>query len=117
MEEKDFVTFTQAVTLKNLGFKKKVNYYYIDSENHSLRFSPGGYHDFSESSLLVSAPLLYQAQEWIREEKGYSIEPRSSVGGEWLCYIKGLEENPSDLHGSYEEALKWGIDKCLGEIR
>ena len=66
----NIVTFEQAVRLKEIGFDKQANYYYLnESLLHRL-----GYIGFNDSSCsnMFSAPTVYEALDYLREEKGDS---------------------------------------------
>lgn len=79
----DYVTFEQAVKLKELGFDWECNHYYQDNDQ-SLH--PNFYENFNKHSKLItddeklikvtlySAPTLSQAQKWLREVKRIYVE-------------------------------------------
>ena len=126
----DFVTYEQAMTLKNLGFKDKCFYFY----NTHKELTPNSICDEFEnvndaldsanSSNIVKgacdAPFLYQVQKWLGNEKKLSISILLDCDEVIIGYtyfitdlkIKGCVA----MHGmfdSYEDALSKSITECL----
>lgn len=129
MNVKNFVTYKQAVSLKQISFRETCLYHYNDREllfsNSNSNGEGGGIyvedlecsHNTKDKGY-IDAPTLYQAAEWLRN-KGYSVEPHS--GDEFDKYEYQIDvktENPytklsENEYSSYIEALSAGIDKCL----
>lgn len=117
----DFVTYEQAVKLKELGFNYKCNHLYsIENPNNIIRTS--NYHNKAVITDTILAPTLSQVQKWLREVKGISIEPIScgfddndnAVWSSFICLLKSKKENnQTALFKSYEQALSEAIDKAL----
>lgn len=128
----DFVTYEQAIKLKELGFKYPCNHYYSldggllheETENDQTNYI------YCNTKYLISAPTLAQAQKWLRETK--TIEVGSTyeivVNSGWFFYIKDLVSswedfydieklNDGDYYPTYELALSAGIDKVLATLK
>lgn len=129
----DFVTYEQAVKLRELRFDGYCNHcYYIDSKKFTAfewidhdgdvsaddlytdNCSPGTITDY------ITAPLLSQVQKWLREEKGIDITPIPTQPygvkkyrwalDRWSPKRQDWDEN---LYNTYEQALSAGIDKAI----
>lgn len=129
MTHEDYVTFEQAKALKELGFDWEVSQYYwvkkggvieMASIHPSDRVNPN-INGWGRDNKF-SAPTLYQAQKWLREVKGISVEPVScgyEINGniDWssfICLLKDkLGYDQTATLSSYEQALSAGIDKAL----
>lgn len=122
----DFVTYEQAVKLKELGFKYPCNHYYSleggllyeETENDQTNYT------HCNTKYLISAPTLAQVQKWLREIKDISVTVRIlSIDNDGITYcadvfkinreekclnlIRGVQSN------SYEDTLSLGIAKGL----
>ena len=135
MNDKDFVTLEQAIKLRELGFKERCYQFYdcagtlcdnfkyfhgedaiITSDNFCIS------HNSSQKEDIWDAPTLAQAQKWLRNGKGLSVEPFTSLKKEKqtfeIIYVEtGFEYNSSKTSSyildSYEEALSVGIDYAI----
>lgn len=136
MDEKDFVSFETAKKLKADGFDYPCSYYYTGEnapKGHIWRTQSGEPANFNvivvESPIKCSAPTLWQAAKWLREEKGillWAYPDRQPVDkdwsddeltGEWRWDIDGNEsESSGDTYPSYEAAISAGIDEALNLI-
>lgn len=105
MMNEDFITYEQAVQLKELGFD-------WDCSNNSMKY------------LGVETPTLSQAQKWLREIKGINILVNIATNKETyitkkVFYFKWFNSEfifcgVSKYHyATYEEALLEGINKTL----
>ena len=122
LTEKDYCDYETCVALKELGYKTPASAYYIPN-NETLYFvsNPfrGGYVIdcfYSHNSLpkdvmtanYIDAPTMWEAQKWLREEKGLHIEVRwySNI---WYEYEVKEAEGKTLAEGTafktYEEAL------------
>lgn len=129
----DFVTYEQAVKLKELGFDWKC-YQFYNADKKLWSYTSIGYgddcRDWNDNDYAIignaecSAPTLAQAQKWLREKHYLSIEVYSSLdidyNHEYDGFIKNLNDASEDeIEDSaiscktYEEALSKGIDKAL----
>lgn len=134
----DFVTYEQAVKLKELGFDWGVTHYYIDDDSFvNKRLYPNGDYvemlakggvvmidDFVKNCNnidgRISAPTLPQVQKWLREVKDIHIQSKICfIKFDWYAQIiKGLSYYPKIIcatthFDTYEKALSAGIDKAL----
>lgn len=132
----DFVTFEQAVKLKELGFNWDVSYFYTQGElrsNNDTFCSDDGiviYIDDLMSDMnnymihVYSAPTLAQAQKWLREVKGCKILiTAGDIDKEhygWDIKYKDIwlgDVEHGNFMESYEEALSDAIDEALDIIQ
>lgn len=128
LTEKDYCDYETCVALKELGFPQdyifaryaKVNKLvdYTFHKKGDLIISEDRFAFTLESESIV-APLLYEAQKWLREEKQIEIVVHSFdyVGEPYFADIYMYREvrcacNYAD---SYEEALSEGV-KCAVKI-
>lgn len=135
MEEK-YVSYSQAVKLKELGFDWDCTHYYNDNDNnpkHPYEVEPrcfGMYHisyDFNYDDSnelfeeLTSAPRLDQAQKWLRDTKELHVLPRlENVNKpDYVCIVTLMRKeiiritNNGSYFPNYELALSAGIDAAL----
>ena len=120
--KEDFVTYEQAVQLKELGFDRDTDYYYsgYDKQLYS-RWMPNGF-DYNEPP--TPAPTLSQAQKWLREVKETYVEARlrwsksnevkfeANIGWPVLS-DPSFFTHLSTLFDTYEAALSAGVDEAL----
>ena len=84
MKNEDFVTYDQAVKLKELGFDWECNHYYhLYDELATLSTLPK-YENFNKFDKNCSAPTLSQVQKWLREVKNIIVLP--------YCYKRGVSK-------------------------
>lgn len=135
MDEKEFVSFETAKKLKEAGYGKKCcSVWHFDGEKANLiEDYPATFHgesnDFNNSDIfglyVYSAPMLWQAQKWLRI-RGVEVvvEPRFSdyrlIGYDWHifddCSGDYSLRAPLPFAGTYEAALSAGIDAALDFI-
>ena len=101
LTEKDYCDYETSITLGELGFplKRMKVKNFIDGK-------------FSDSIVTV---LLYEAQKWLREEKGIIISPAPYEDFKWCACIYRIKF-PDKLNkefDSYEEALLEGIKEAV----
>ena len=131
MNTEDFVTYKQAVNLKELGFDWYVNHYYDEDgeviENLIETTEDSNYDDFNngyeDEKNYCSAPTLVQAQKWLREKYNYIIELISLSKTIWTgkytncnLFQNGYKID-INIYSSYEEVLTKCIDTCIEEIK
>lgn len=115
LTEKDYCDYETCVALKELGYVGTSRYYYTQRD-HKFHFD--AYNKFytvrtADAMGYVLAIHLYEAQKWLREEKGILLQPTYlELSDEWICVIR----DKNKLHGysaqkqkNYEEALSEGI--------
>ena len=122
----DYVSFEQAVDLKILGFDWKCNHWYHQLEPDKILESDD-YSNHNRFERPFSAPTLAQAARWLREVKGISVEPFSSVvGKDWAYQLYHTQKDKFGLsvvvdkkcvkeygYATYEEALAEGVSQAL----
>ena len=122
--KKEFVTYEQALALKELGYDKPCLGNYADDENHTL-FTNGN------RPGETNAPLYSQAFRWFREKYEYYSEIRvgctqidGGIGYEWWIWKpNGIEEWSLQIPGeewsyeTYEEAEQACLDELIEIIR
>lgn len=141
MIQEDFVTYTQAIKLKELGFDLECFYFY--NKNGNLRgyiIETGGEErtieldDFKENWNYwafdkISAPTLALVQKWLREEKKIHLwveselnEYDSSIVYNFYIFDSNRRVYLGDCdkimcQNTYEKALSIGIDHALEIIK
>ena len=135
LTKNDFCDYETCVALKELGYKVPTSAYYMPNNNQLIfvvnQFRGGSAMDcfYSNNSLpkecmasdFIDAPTMWEAQKWLREEKGLFVEVVMSYGKydfdicstkleqdkthKILCEICGYE--------TYEEALSEGIKETI----
>ena len=130
----DFVTYKQAVKLKELGFDWECNHYYnvdhVLCENNNEPFSIftkdtyyENHNNDNDWSTICSAPTLAQAAKWLRE-KDICVTSNINIRGgkykfNWSITLfkegRGIWDE-SVIYDTYEQALSVGIDKALNLI-
>ena len=118
----DFVTYDQAIKLKELGFDLKCNHLYsIENPNNIIRTSH--YHNEAVITDTILAPTLSQAQKWLREVKGVKVYIKPLFSSEeYECWISfkfqgyGSDEDYG-IKKTWESALSIGIDEAIKIIK
>jgi hypothetical protein len=126
--EKEFVTYEQALALKELGFDEEPCLAFYDGEGteqiyfNSYRNRTGDFEPFIKHKRLLwfGAPLKQQVFRWFREKYGWYAnlsswihEPELGTYHEYEIY-----GTPDSAHGwtpfkTYEEAENAAIDKLI----
>jgi hypothetical protein len=116
--EKEFVTYEQALALKELGFKEDVLAWY-DTENKLLN-TGSLWQLFKNDDDFVLAPLKQQVFRWFREKYKLVHEIQFGDGKIWIrygynSYLRALEldNNNNEFFHTYEEAENACIDKLI----
>ena len=132
----EFVTYEQALALKELGFDEPCLAFY-DGKNtesfyfNNLRDASGDYIPFQKHDRLkwFGAPLYQQAFRWFREKhdiQGYiysstvrgNVEKTKQFTG-YIWNINGIDmpflstDARDELHDTYEEAEQACLDKLI----
>ena len=117
LAEKDYCDYDTCVALKELGYVGICDAYYdltgSDSYNRDS-FELSYTRDFihPDNKDRVAAPLLYQAQKWLREDKKLHIDCGYNPSLSWYYYHvwKGQEEiAEGEAFPTYEDALNTAI--------
>ena len=132
LTEKDYCDYETCVALKELGYDGYCAAYYHlyddeDDARNSFEYAYG--FDFQNSNNIyrVGAPLLYQAQKWLREKKNiYVTVGCPQIMNEGLGWSYEVCDKPwngySDddclkasggAYDSYEEALSKGVREAI----
>jgi hypothetical protein len=113
---KEFVTYEQALALKELGFDEPCIMTYLNGEldkelflfNHSIRSHP--------TQEFISAPLKQQAFRWFREKHGLQHEIINDLGNDLssIVYVYSIfAVDRSEEYKTYEEAEQACLDKLI----
>lgn len=123
-----YVSYEQAVKLKAAGFDWECARYYCAFDNEAdIRFwsiHPAQSQNrlrAPKDKVIADAPTLWQAQKWLREEKGIAINVLAHDGGKYdydIVFLPNAEECDCDIDRSpwyrkYESALSDGITAAL----
>ena len=119
---KEFVSYEQAVALKELGFNEIcMGYFDVRLEHQIGNFNFTEIKDYHESVAALS-PLKQQVFRWFREKKLHNIFPSIIQTRNWVTLYRILEWHPgndstsistSDYYDTYEEAEDACIDKLI----
>jgi hypothetical protein len=122
--EKDFVTYEQALVLKELGFDEpcigwynpQVNYKEVTTDRYWAFHLTGDWENFKP------APLYQQAFRWFREK--YGLSGLIEIGTQEFSYQvfnyvgnSQLGTEPLKYNGTYEEAEQACLDKLIEIIK
>lgn len=126
LTKKDYCDYETCVALKELGYVGICDAYYelTGSEDYNRdSFELLYTRDFIHPDNIdrVAAPLLYQAQKWLREEKKINVYVKAFNGEGWYYIIQnynGARIYPPltqilVLCHSYEKALLEGIKEAV----
>ena len=119
--KEEYVTYKQAVKLKELGFDWKVDRSYTYVIKESAR------EEWDEEECqwctvydcnFYPKPRLDQAQKWLREVKHIYVYPEINCLKKWFAKAVDMERNEDliwdgTMFDTYELALSAGIDKAL----
>ncbi len=98
--QNEFISYTQALALKELGFDESCMAYY----NKSKKLHFDKYTTSTWSSTCV-APLKQQAFRWFREKQG--MHHGIGFNGLWYYDIQSMKDTENAV---YEVAHKWDMD-------
>jgi hypothetical protein len=123
--EKYFVTHSQAVTLKELGFDEPcISWYTVFGKFSNDYSNPKKYNSEYELGSFISAPLKSQVFEWFREKYNLISCIRTISYGctideqEFYCEIVSVRGVSSySLHNKFEEAESECIDKLIEIVK
>jgi hypothetical protein len=110
--DKEFVTYEQALALKELGFKEDCFGYYVIT---TLLITTDNVYDSKEIPV-IKAPLKQQVFRWFREEYGLiSRINRERLQNYYYQCGEGFTDEISGLgdYESYPEAENACIDKLI----
>lgn len=135
MYKEDFVTYEQAICLKELGFDWKCGYYYDNNGNLISSFESFEDEVFFEEVCIInieslmgnfniqddsySAPTLSQVQKWLLKVKGIYVSAvyDSIITKKWISSVDDIKNDKSnslsEVFQSPEEALSASITEYL----
>jgi hypothetical protein len=110
---KEFISYEQALALKELGFDEACICYYDIEDSYRLKPTPmkeeiNAFH-FNSTSIMIAAPLYQQAFRWFRE--AHRLVALIDIGMHEFSYKIFKNEKSItpfkdylDYNGTYEEA-------------
>lgn len=119
LTKKDYCDYTTCVALKELGYVGSSRYYYTQQDR---KFHYDAYNKFytvrtADAMGYVLAIHLYDAQKWLREEKGIEVVvlSRGMIGTPYYFQVYTEDYVIADDKdcASYEEALSEGIKEAV----
>lgn len=132
MDNTDYVSYELALKLKECGFDKHTRaVWHFDGEDFNFipdygatfvhpRDIPHWNEPNAWGTHICSAPCLWEAQKWLRDEKRIEVNAFWCFSDEkWQGYycpmnLPSLESEPNDeMYDSYEEALGSAISAAL----
>ena len=118
--EKEFVTYEQALALKELGFEQGTFTYYSkeDYPNSDIELN-FNYRDFypEEDYIICAAPLKQQVFRWFREKKCISQILYDNFHNSYDYQIDGKNHIYDGCFITYEEAENACIDKLIELVK
>ena len=100
LTEKDYCDYNTCVALRELGY------------NAPQRLIPDYFGVFEEPQYDEKIHL-YDAQKWLREEKGMLLQPTYlELSDEWICVIRDKNKRhtySAQKQKNYEDALSEGV--------
>ena len=116
--EKEFISYNQALSLKELGFDEPCFALYNRSDKPVIAGNTPVYNSKTEDDLIICTPLYQQAFRWFREKHGLIsyVHPLALLQDtkKWCYEITNFEsswDEDSDLHTPEEAELA-----CLLEL-
>jgi hypothetical protein len=113
--EKEFVTYDQALTLNELGFKERVSHYFEDGE-FKIHPTITGW-DFNTSfTTCVSRPTKAQAFRWFRENYNWTIKVNQVSKNNWSYTLYNFPKDRTyygEVYKTYEEAELECLNKLI----
>ena len=123
--EKEFVSYEQALSLKELGFDKPCFKYIYTGDtgtncNHYLEVEPQKAKNYNEDDLCISQPLFSQAFKWFRQKYNlpshiatYWQHDWNNYSYQWYVVENKKEYSCINHYKSYEEAESACIDELI----
>ena len=120
MSQEVFVTYEQAVKLKELGFDWECNHWYHPLELGKI-IDCQTYCNHNSFERPYSAPTLAQAQKWLRDKHNLFVHVYLHLDDCWRYEIQCIFNHENYMYEpdaglwwrSYEQTLSAGIDKAL----
>lgn len=121
----DYCSYELSLALKKAGFDEPcIAQWACEPDGRPLLFGSTAF-VFRNAELKgrdVTAPLLYQAQKWLREKHHISVRVsyiayHNVWFADWLNLDNGEFDDTDATFDSYEEALAYGIEAVLELIK
>ena len=122
--EKEFVTYEQALALKELGFDEPCFGAFIGKELRIFDFSNDLIGYVYNNNLIFGAPTYSQAFRWFRKVYNKLSVIDHATGG-WYFVVREIGGTTDPMLGaisvgslkSYEEAESTSLDKLIGIVK
>ena len=121
LENKDYCDYETCVALKELGYVGICDAYYeltgskdYNRDSFKLLYTRDFIHP--DDIDRVAAPLLYQAQKWLREEKGVIVDTIINYTTQEFDYFVSTwseDRCRGNKYTTYENALLRGIKEAV----
>jgi hypothetical protein len=117
--EKEFINYSEALALKELGFDEPCMYIF-DKQRNNLMCPIYGLFENEEPNRFLNAPLYQQAFRWFREKYGiktyvYEVLEERFV---FITYTNQLDYKMSaTYHPTYEEAELECLKKLIEIVK
>lgn len=124
MNQEHHVDFDTAKSLKELGFDEGVIYFFPDVQEFENQVeSEEGFFNYNQFDSCISAPTLYEAQQYLFEKYGIWISSKISIRDMivWVYFVDcaddtySLEESDSDFEHP-NKALSEGIKEAIQHV-
>jgi hypothetical protein len=107
--DKEFITYEQAVALKELGFDEPCLWFYANNGNDGFVNFLSNENGVVNKNNIVTAPLYQQAFRWFREKHGLNYVIEYHCEGYNLLVSKYYRNR----YLTYEEAEDACLDKLI----
>lgn len=118
LENRDYCDYETCVTLKELGFNEKCHGHYEPLKKcfNTTSIKRCWCNSEVDDIGVIICPTLYEAQKWLREEKGIIVGIINNfTTHEFDFYVSTWDENKcrGNKYSSYEDALQRGIKEAV----
>ena len=131
LTKKDYCDYDTCVALKEMGYNQYTSLRSYAGKGGVRLWDFDGEPNYKEGELIalsdmydvprdgneVAAPSLYEAQKWLREEKGICVYPQYFGNtNEWIhtIYVKSQRRAIRNFHSTtYENSLLEGIKEAV----
>lgn len=108
MNTEDFVTYAQAVRLKECGFNEPCRYYYNSNQILFMcAISLGTTNNRYLAEIangMTTVPTLAQAAKWLRDKHNLHVQIESVMGKRWAYTLVDTAPQ-SDMEGEYYDRI------------
>ena len=118
LTNEDYVDLATARLLKQKGYDEPTQRWYSFSKRGVIKYKSSDSINANSLAFGVSAPTLYEAQKWLREQHGYHVAVQPTISMEsWYWCVTGHKsthrEDDNRNPQTYTEALLAGIKEAL----